>query len=82
MFLETFLACFNLYVALENHCAHLRDIELMTGRKIPYLCFPIYYSLFNWIRDHEITKLKKEIFASNLERRTEKQAQKDINEME
>ena len=24
----------------ENHCAHLRDIELKTGRKIPYLCFP------------------------------------------
>ena len=25
---------------VENHCAHLRDIELKTGRKIPYLCFP------------------------------------------
>ena len=22
---------------VENHCAHLRDIELKTGRKIPYL---------------------------------------------
>ena len=25
---------------VENHCAHLRRIELQTGRKIPYLCFP------------------------------------------
>jgi len=25
---------------VENHCAHLRDIELKTGRKIPYLRFP------------------------------------------
>ena len=25
---------------VQNHCAHLGDIELKTGRKIPYLCFP------------------------------------------
>ena len=25
---------------VENHCAHLRDIELKTGRKIPYFRFP------------------------------------------
>ena len=25
---------------VENHCAHLRDIELKTGAKIPYLRFP------------------------------------------
>ena len=25
---------------VENHCAHLRDIELKTGRKIPYVLFP------------------------------------------
>ena len=24
---------------VENHCTHLRDIELKTGRRIPYLCF-------------------------------------------
>ena len=29
---------------VENHCAHLRDIELQTGRKIPYLRFPMYFS--------------------------------------
>ena len=42
---------------VENHCPHLRDIELKTGRKI----FPMYYSLYNRIREHEITKLKKYI---------------------
>ena len=41
----------------------------------------MYYSLYNWIGEHEITKLKK-IFASNPEKRTQKQAQKDMNEME
>ena len=25
---------------VENHSTHLRDIELKTGRKIPYLRFP------------------------------------------
>ena len=25
---------------VENHCAHLRDIELKSGRKNPYLRFP------------------------------------------
>ena len=24
---------------VENHCVHLRDIELKTGRKIPFLRF-------------------------------------------
>ena len=79
---------------VENHCAHLRDIELKTGRKIPYLhILPhVYYSLsrdhqgdllslYNWIVKHENTKLKK-IFASNIRKRTQKQAQKDMNEME
>ena len=36
---------------------------------------------YNWIEEHEITKLKQ-IFASNQEKRTQKQAQKDMNEME
>ena len=45
---------------VENHCPHLRDIELKTGRKIPFIsAFPIYYSLNNWIGEHEITKLKE-----------------------
>ena len=25
---------------VENHCAHLRDIELKTGKKVPNLRFP------------------------------------------
>ena len=40
----------------------------------------MYYSLHNWTGEHEITK--KKIFASNPEKRTQKQAQKDMNEME
>ena len=45
---------------VENHCTHLRDIERKTGRKIQYLRqFLIYDSLYNWIGEHEITKLKK-----------------------
>ena len=41
----------------------------------------MYYSVYNWIGEHEITKLKKK-FASNPEKRTQKQTQKDMNEME
>ena len=41
-----------------------------------------YYSLYNWIGEHEIAKLKKYILASNPEKRTQKQGQKDMNEME
>ena len=40
----------------------------------------MYYSLYNWIGENEITKLQKYIFASNSEKRTQKQAQKDTNE--
>ena len=40
------------------------------------------YPLYNWIGEHEITKLKKYIFASNPEKRIQKQPQKDMNEME
>ena len=46
---------------VENHCAHLRDIELKTGKKFHIFAFPMYYSLCNWIGEHEITKLKKYI---------------------
>ena len=43
--------------------------------------FPTYYTLYNWTGEHEITKVKKKIsFESR--KRTQKQAQKDINEME
>ena len=37
---------------------HLRDIELKTGRSIPYLRYPMYYTLYNWIGEYEIKKLK------------------------
>ena len=42
----------------------------------------MYYSLYNWIGEHEITKLTRKIFASNPEKRTQKQPKKDMNEME
>ena len=43
--------------------------------------FPICYSLYNWIGEHEITKEKIYVcFESR--KRTQKQAQKDMNEME
>ena len=70
-------------MACENHCAHLRDLELEADRKIFHIStFPVYYSLYNWIGEHEITKIKEKIFASNPKKRTQKQAQKDMNEME
>ena len=47
---------------VENHCAHLTNMELKTGRRIPQLCFPMYYSLYNWIGEHETSKLKKIYF--------------------
>ena len=37
--------------------------------------FPVYYSLYTWIGEHEITKQKNLL-------RIQKQAQKDMNEME
>ena len=38
--------------------------------------FPMYYSLYNWIGEHENTQLKKNLL------RIQIQAQKDMNEME
>ena len=60
---------------VENHCAHLRDIELKTGRKFRISSFPMYYSLYNWIGEHEITKLK-EIFTSDPEKKDTKTSTK------
>ena len=42
----------------------------------------MYYSLYNWIGEHEITKLEKKIFASYPEKKDTKQTQKDMNEIE
>ena len=39
--------------------------------------FPIYYSLYNWIGEHEISKLKEIYFLG-----IQKQGQQDMNEME
>ena len=62
---------------VENHCAHLRDIELWRlVKKFHISAFPMYYSLYNWIEEHGIAKPKKYIFASNPEKRTQKQVPK------
>ena len=45
----------------------------------------MYYSLYNWIGKHETTKLrktKKINICFEFRKRTQKQAQKDMNEME
>ena len=53
---------------VENHCVHLRDIELKTGRKFVYLRFP--HVLFSIKLDWRTwnCKTEKEIFASNPEK--------------
>ena len=63
---------------VENHCAHLKDIELKTGRKIPYLRFSHVLLSMYWIGEHEITKLKKYICfsASNPEKKDTKTSTK------
>ena len=40
------------------------------------------YSLYNLIGEHEITKVKQNLFTSNPEKMTQKEAQRDMNEME
>ena len=55
---------------VENHYAHLRDIELRTGRNITDLRFPVYYSLYNWTGEHEITKPIKKICFESREKDT------------
>ena len=42
----------------------------------------MYYSLYNCIGEHKITKLKEKKCVSSPEKRTQKDAQKDMNEME
>ena len=45
--------------------------------------FSMYCSLYNWIREHDITKPKKYIYLLRiLKKRERKQAQKDMKEME
>ena len=51
----TMFTILRLYMACKMW--NLRDIELQSGRKIS--AFPVYYFLYNWIGEHEITKLKQ-----------------------
>ena len=48
---------------VENHCAHLRDTELKTDRKIPYLRFPhLLFSIkLDWRAWNYKTKKKRDL---------------------
>ena len=84
---STIFTILRIYMAWKMWKITVRTWEISSWRlaekfhisAYPYL--PVYYSLYNWIGEHEITKLKK-IFTSNPEKRTQKQAKKDMNEME
>ena len=68
---------------IENHSTHLRDIELKTGRKIPYLRFP--HVLLSMQLDWRTWNYKtKKIYLLRIQKkkRTQKQAQKDMNQLE
>ena len=54
--LRLYMAC-----KTENHCAHFRDIEFKTGKKNSISPLSPCIILYNWIGEHEITKLKQNI---------------------
>ena len=65
---------------VKNHCAHLREIELKTGKKIPYLRFP--HVLLSMQLDWRAWNYKaKKVYLLRIQKkRTQKQAQKDMNQ--
>ena len=65
--------------ALTSEISSCRLVE-----KFHVSAFPMYYSPYNWIGEHEITKLYKLLLNVCFESRKKdkKQAQKDMNEME
>ena len=68
-----------LYMAWKMRKINARTWEISSWRlveKFYISVFPMYYSLYNWIGEHENTKQKKYLL------RIQKQAQKDMNEME
>ena len=81
----TIFTILRLYMASKMRKITALTWEISNWRlveKFHMSAFPMCYSVYNWIGEHEITKLKEKIFASNPEKRTQKQAQKDMNEME
>ena len=80
----TIFTILRLYMAFKMWKITALTWEISSWRLVEIFhisAFPMYYSLYNWIGEHEITKLKN-IFALNPEKRTQKQAQKHMNEME
>ena len=66
---------------ITTDCAHFKDIELKTGRKIPYFRFP--HVLFSIQLDWRALNYKtKKIYFLLIQKRSQKQAQKDMIEME
>ena len=80
----TIFTLLRLYMAYKMWKITALTREISSGRlveKFHISAFPMYYSLYNWIGEHEITKLKKKkTFASNPEKWTQKEAQKDMHE--
>ena len=64
---------------VESHGDQISSWRLV--KKFHICAFPMYYSLYNWIGEHKIAKLKK-TFPSKPGKRTQKQAQKYVNEIE
>ena len=79
----TIFTLLRLYMACKMWKITALTLEISSRRlveKFHISAFPMYYSLYNWIGEHEITKLKKKTFASNPEKWTQKEAQKDMHE--
>ena len=60
---------------VENHCTHLRDFELKTGRKIPSPLSPYIILYIIGLESMRLQNQKEYIFSLNPEKRTQKQAQ-------
>ena len=59
--------------------------EMLSGTLVEKLymsAFSMYYFPYNWIGEHEITKLKNRYICFESRKRTQKQAQNDINKIE
>ena len=79
----TIFTILRLYTACKMWKITALTLEISSCRlveKFHISAFPMYYSPYNWIGEHEVTKLNKKTFASNPEKRTQNQAQKEMNE--
>ena len=81
------LTIFTIYVSTWlSRCGKITALtwEISSWRlveKFDISAFPMYYSLYNWIREHEITKLKKKHLLW-MQKKDTKTSKKHMNEME